>query len=116
MRKPKSRRTRSYFRVTKVTNPSSTVYATRRDIAERAACLALACKDPRIYDDSSSNPGPWHRCEQRGVLGDRCRPAAAAAVPGRRSVNAPRAKASQSEEHTSELQSHSFISYAVFCL
>ena len=25
-------------------------------------------------------------------------------------------KATRSEEHTSELQSHSFISYAVFCL
>src|ERR1051326_9518569 len=28
----------------------------------------------------------------------------------------PRALAKRSEEHTSELQSHSFISYAVFCL
>ena len=27
-----------------------------------------------------------------------------------------RAKEERSEEHTSELQSHSFISYAVFCL
>ena len=27
-----------------------------------------------------------------------------------------RARARRSEEHTSELQSHSFISYAVFCL
>ena len=30
--------------------------------------------------------------------------------------NAPYFVASRSEEHTSELQSHSFISYAVFCL
>src|ERR1051326_9220557 len=29
---------------------------------------------------------------------------------------APRPIRSRSEEHTSELQSHSFISYAVFCL
>src|ERR1051326_5585890 len=28
----------------------------------------------------------------------------------------PRADSVRSEEHTSELQSHSFISYAVFCL
>src|ERR1051326_9331861 len=35
---------------------------------------------------------------------------------GASSVEPPWERQSRSEEHTSELQSHSFISYAVFCL
>src|ERR1051326_9326615 len=35
---------------------------------------------------------------------------------GRAGHRSAHARGSRSEEHTSELQSHSFISYAVFCL
>src|ERR1051326_6735918 len=38
------------------------------------------------------------------------------AIPQHQAPHFVRRHATRSEEHTSELQSHSFISYAVFCL
>src|ERR1051326_944880 len=48
--------------------------------------------------------------------GDRCVSGAGENVSAARGARSARPGPRRSEEHTSELQSHSFISYAVFCL